>query len=170
MVGYVLGSPGTKFGGPGGRGGETGFDQGTRREKKDFTSVGQECGAPPQHRNSTLRFDAPGIPRKKMHAGFEFLGVVLRNSIDKFRFEIQEESVGSAPGGGAGLSRAYARAEQRFIDPHPRGPGSRSDQFIRIRGPSQDHRSLRVYSRANFLSATSGAYQTQGPTLTLLKV
>lgn len=35
---------------------------------------------------------------------------------------------------------------------------------------SQDHRSLRVFSRANFLSATSGAYQTQGPTLTLLQV
>ena len=119
-----------KFGGPGGRGGETGFDQGTRRRKERF----HECGARVWGTSATPQFYS-STPQGFQEKCFEFLGVVLRNSIDKFRFEIQEESVGSAPGGGAGLSRAYARAEQRFIDPHPRGPGSRSDQFIRLRGP-----------------------------------
>lgn len=103
-----------------------------RGEKRKISRV---WGTSVGHLRNTAILLFVSTPQGFQEKCFEFLGVVLRNSIDKFRFEIQEESVGSAPGGGAGLSRAYARAEQRFIDPHPRGPGSRSDQFIRLRGP-----------------------------------
>ena len=168
MVGSVLGSPGTKFGGPGGGGGETGFDQGTRREKKDFTSVGHECGAPPQHRNSTLRFDAPGIPRKKMHARLRILGGETQSINSDLRFR---KSPLGRPQGEEQVPPERTRERSKGLSTPTHGAQeaalTNSSESVVL---SQDHRSLRVFSRANFLSANSGAYQTQGPTLTLLKV
>lgn len=137
-------------------------------EKKDFTSVGHECGAPPQHRNSTLRFDAPGIPRKKMHARLRILGGETQSINSDLRFR---KSPLGRPQGEELVSPERTRERSKGLSTPTHGAQeaalTNSSESVVL---SQDHRSLRVFSRANFLSATSGAYQTQGPTLTLLKV
>ena len=171
QLGWVCtGFSGTKFGGPGGRGAKPALTR-ARGEKRKISRVwGKSVG----HLRNTAILLFVSTPqafqeKKCMQASNSWGWCCETQSINSdLRFR---KSPLGRPQGEEQVSPERTRERSKGLSTPTHGAQeaaltNSSDSVVL----SQDHRSLRVFSRANFLSATSGAYQTQGPTLTLLKV